>query len=438
VRNGNGRVIRPQRGHVHCCCQPAIAYRGHVQTQTATGREFIALVTVLMATSAIAIDLMLPAFPDIRAEYGMSSDSSQVGWIVTAFFLGLAIGPWLYGPMSDRYGRRPLLFAGLVLYVVAAGAALVAPSFGWLIAARFVWGLGAAAPRWLSVAMIRDRYEGDSMARLMSMIMAVFLLVPIMAPGLGAALNLVLPWRVVLVLPACLAVGLMVWSRRLPETLPPERRRPFTWASVSDAARQVVTHRQTMSFTLAVMFLFGVMTTYLAGFELIIEDVYGYGSWFPVLFGAIAALLAASSLNNARLVQRIGVTVLVRRLAVIAVGCAVLLMALSLLSGGQPPFWVFTLGIAALMPLVQGLIPNCNTAAMTPLPHVAGTASAIIGTVTVAGGALIGSLASGAFDGTVRPFSAWILVFVGAAAALILFGATTRRGRAGEGTPTES
>jgi DHA1 family bicyclomycin/chloramphenicol resistance-like MFS transporter len=405
---------------------------------TATGREFIALVTVLMATSAIAIDLMLPAFPDIRAEYGMSSDSSQVGWIVTAFFLGLAIGPWLYGPMSDRYGRRPLLFAGLVLYVVAAGAALVAPTFGWVIAARFVWGLGAAAPRSLSVAMIRDRHEGDSMARLMSMIMAVFLLIPIMAPSLGAALNLVLPWRVVFVLPACVAVGLMVWIRRLPETLPPERRRPFTWASVSDAARQVVTHRQTVCFTLAVMFLFGVMTTYLAASELIVEDVYGYGSWFPVFFGAIAALLAASSLNNARLVQRIGVTVLVRRFAVIAVGCAVLLMAVSLLSGGRPPFWLFTLGIAALMPLVQGLIPNCNTAAMTPLPHVAGTASAIIGTVTVAGGALLGSLASGAFDGTVRPFSAWILVFVGAAAALILFGATTRSARAVKGTSTES
>lgn len=392
---------------------------------TATGREFIALVTTLMATSAIAIDLMLPAFPDIRTEYGMSSDSSQVGWIVTAFFLGLAVGPWLYGPLSDRYGRRPLLFSGLVVYVLAAGAALIAPSFAWVVAARFVWGLGAAAPRSLSVAMIRDRYEGDAMARLMSMIMAVFLLIPIVAPSVGAALNMVLPWRVVFVLPACVAVGLMLWSRRLPETLPPERRRPFTFASVTDAARQVVTHRQTVCFTLAVMFLFSVMTTYLAGSELIVEDVYGYGSWFPVFFGVIGVLLAASSLNNARLVQRLGVTTLVRRLAVVAVVCALFLMVVSLVSGGRPPFWIFALAVAAVMPVVQGLIPNCNTAAMTPLPHVAGTASAIIGTVTVAGGALLGGFASGAFDGTVRPFAAYILVFVGAAAALILFGATS-------------
>lgn len=400
------------------------------ERQTATGREFIALVTTLMATSAIAIDLMLPAFPDIRTEYGMSSDSSQVGWIVTAFFLGLAVGPWLYGPLSDRYGRRPLLFSGLVVYVLAAGAALVAPSFGWVVAARFVWGLGAAAPRSLSVAMIRDRYEGDAMARLMSMIMAVFLLIPIVAPSVGAALNMVLPWRVVFVLPACVAVGLMLWSRRLPETLPPERRRPFTVASVTDAARQVVTHRQTVCFTLAVMFLFSVMTTYLAGSELIVEDVYGYGSWFPVFFGVIGVLLAASSLNNARLVQRLGVTVLVRRLAVVAVGCALVLMVVSMVSGGHPPFWIFALAVAAVMPVVQGLIPNCNTAAMTPLPHIAGTASAIIGTVTVAGGALLGGFASGAFDGTVRPFAAYILVFVGAAAAFILFGATSRGGPA--------
>ncbi|MEX0846940.1 MAG: multidrug effflux MFS transporter [Ilumatobacteraceae bacterium] len=399
----------------------------HHERPTATGREFIALVTVLMATSAVAIDLMLPAFPDIRAEYGMAGDSSQVGWIVTSFFLGLAVGPWLYGPLSDRYGRRPLLFAGLVLYVIAAGAAVVAPSFGWVIAARFVWGLGAAAPRSLSVAMIRDRYEGDAMARLMSMIMAVFLLIPIVAPSLGAALNLVLPWRVVFVLPGFIALGLMVWARRLPETLPPERRRPFTWASVADASRQVVTHRQTVCFTLAVMFLFGVMTAYLAGSELIVEDVYGYGSWFPVFFGVIAVLLAASSLNNARLVERLGITVLVRRLAVLAVGSAVFLMAISLLSGGRPPFWLFSIGIAAVVPLVQGLVPSCNTAAMTPLPHVAGTASAIIGTVTVAGGALLGGFASSAFDGTVRPFSAAILVFVAAAAALILFGATRPR-----------
>ena len=390
-------------------------------------REFIALVTTLMAMGALAIDLMLPAFPDIRAEFGMPADSSQVGWIVTAFFLGLAVGPWLYGPISDRYGRRRPLFIGMGLYIVAAGVASIAPSFWWIVVARFVWGLGAAAPRSLSLAMIRDRFEGDGMARLMSMIMAVFLLVPILAPSVGAGLNAIAPWRVVFWLPAVLALGITVWAvQRLPETLTDARRRPFTRASLIEASRAVVSNRQTMCFTLAITFLFGVMTSYLASSELIVEDVYGYGHYFPLFFGAVAILLAASALNNARLVSRVGITVLVRRMAVIGVLLAALLAVVSFTNGGRPNFWLFTAALAITVPLAQGLVPNANTAAMMPVPHVAGTAAAIIGTITTAGGALLGGLVSGAFDGTVRPFALGVLTFMSIAAALILFGATTR------------
>ncbi|MFM2070579.1 MAG: hypothetical protein RLZZ623_842 [Actinomycetota bacterium] len=387
---------------------------------TAHGREFIFLVTALMATGALAIDLMLPAFPDIRAEFGMSADSSQVGWIVTSFFLGLAVGPWLYGPASDKYGRRPLLFAGMTLYVVSALASAIAPSFAWIVAARFVWGLGSAAPRSLSVAMIRDRYEGEAMARLMSMIMAVFLIVPILAPSLGSMLNRIAPWRIVFIVPAIVACCLMVWARRLPETLPADRRRALTRRSLIDAGRAVVTNRQVVCFTLAMMFLFAVMTAYLAGSELILEDVYGYGEWFPIFFGGVAVLLAVSALNNARLVHRLGITRLVRRMATIGVCLAAVFTLVSLLSHGHPSFWLFTLSLAAVVPVAQGLVPNCNTAAMMPVPHVAGTASAIIATVTTAGGALIGGLVNSAFDGTVRPFALGITACMFVAAGLIM------------------
>lgn len=398
-----------------------------VHRPTASGREFIALLTALMATSALAIDLMLPAFPDMREEFGMAADSAQVGWVITAFFLGLAVGPWLYGPISDLLGRRTPLFIGLGLYVVGAIAAVVAPSFGWIVAARFVWGLGAAAPRSLSLAMLRDRYEGDAMARLMSMIMAVFLLVPILAPGLGAGLNAIAPWRIVFLTPGIIAVGLLFWARRLPETLPPDRRRPFTWAAVGEASRVVVTNRQTVCFTLAIMFLFGVMTSFLAGSELILEDVYDYGSWFPLFFGGVALLLAFSSLNNARLVGRLGLTKLVRRMSAVGVGCALFLLAVSFTGSGRPNFWLFTVAFALVIAVAQGLLPNCNSAAMAPLPHVAGTASTIIATVTIAGGALLGGIVSSAFDGTVRPFSVGVAVYVSIAAALILVGATGGR-----------
>ncbi len=390
-----------------------------VRPGRAEGREFILLVTALMAMGALAIDLMLPAFPDMRAEFGMEPGASQVSWVITAFFLGLAVGPWLYGPVSDRYGRRRPLFVGLGLYVAGALIATVAPSFGWIVASRFLWGLGAAAPRSLSLAMVRDRYEGDAMARLMSMIMAVFLLVPILAPSIGAGLNLVLPWRVVFWFPAVVGLALLAWAQRLPETLTPERQRPFTRAALSEATRLVMTNRQTLCFMLAMTCLMGVMTGFLANSELILEDVYGYGDYFPLFFGSVAVMLAMSSLNNARLVGRLGLTRLVRRLAAAGLALVVVFDVVSFTNGGRPNFWLFAVSVAAVVPVAQGLVPNCNSAAMLPLPHVAGTASSIIATITTAGGALLGGLVSTSFDGTVRPFAVGATVLLTAAAGFI-------------------
>jgi DHA1 family bicyclomycin/chloramphenicol resistance-like MFS transporter len=393
----------------------SVAERG-----TATGREFIILVTALMASGALAIDLMLPAFPEMRREYGMAPDSAQVAWIVTAFFLGMAVGPWLYGPASDRYGRRRPLFIGMTIYIASAMVAAVAPSWGWVIASRFVWGLGAAAPRSLATAMIRDRYQGEAMARLMSTIMAVFLLVPILAPSVGAGLIAFLPWRVVFWFPAVTGVALMLWARRLPETLPLDKRRPFTWSAVGRAGKEVLTHRQTVSFTVAVTFLFGIMTGYLAGSEVIVEDVYGYGTWFPLFFGVIAILLAVNSLNNARIVRKIGIKRIVKRMVLLGLGASAAFVVVAFITDGKPPFWLLMVCLAAVVPVAQGLAPICNTAAMTPVPHVAGTASALMATVTTAGGALLGGLASGAFDGSVRPLAVSFLIFFAVAAGLIL------------------
>ena len=130
---------------------------GHVKGE-ASGGEFIALVTLLMAMTAMGIDIMLPAFPEIREEFGMAADSTQVTWILTAFFLGMAVGPWVFGPASDRFGRKPMMIAGLVMYMAAAAAATFAPTWELLVVSRFVWGVAAGGPRTLSVAMVRDRF----------------------------------------------------------------------------------------------------------------------------------------------------------------------------------------------------------------------------------------------------------------------------------------
>lgn len=388
----------------------------------ATGREFLLLVTALMALTAVGIDLMLPAFPDMRAEFGMSADSTRVGLTVTAYFLGMALGPWLYGPISDRTGRRGPLMLGLTLYATASLVAAIAPSWQLVVVARFVWGVGASGPNSLAIAMVRDRYEGDEMARRMSMMMSVFLLVPVIAPALGAALNAVFPWRAVFWFPAIVAIVLMVWCRRLPETHSHENRRPFTWSSVARAGREVVTHRQVMALIVAITFLRGIINAYISGSEIILSDVYGYGTWFPVFFGAIGLLLSVNSANNSRMVSRIGVVRLIGRVTVISLAFATGLAIVALTGGGRPNFWLLAILLGVTMPVTQGLSPNCNTLAMSPLPHVAGTASAIISTLATAGGALLGYLANEAFDGTVRPFALHVLAYVLGAALFIFLG----------------
>lgn len=395
---------------------------GHTTQRRDLGpREFLLLISVLSATTAVGIDLVLPAFPDIRRAFSMDPASSKVAWTITAYFLGLAFGPWLYGPASDRYGRKALLNAGLVLYGAAAVFGALSPSWSLVVIARFLWGLGAAGPRALSMAMVRDRYEGTAMARLMSISMAVFLVVPILAPSLGAALIAVLPWRVVFWVPAIMAAGLMLWCRRLPETLEHTNRQPFTWSAVARAGKEVVSHRQTFGLIVAMTFMFGVMNAYLAGTEVILDDVYGYGKWFPLYFGGIAVLFAVMSLLNARVVGKLGTVRLVRGQVTVGVITMALLLAVGQVSGGRPNFWLFTAALCLSIPMAQSLIPTSNTLAMEPVPHVAGTASSIIGTITFGGGALLGNVITSAFNGTVRPFSTLAAIFYAVTALATLW-----------------
>lgn len=400
------------------------------RSRTAEGREFVWLLAVSMSMTALSIDLMIPAFPDIREQFGMEAGASKVSWIITAFFFGMASGPLLYGPASDRFGRRKPYFAGMTLYLIGAVGSALAPSFAWIIIFRFIWGLGAAGTRTIAVAAVRDRYSGEEMARLMSLMMAIFLIVPVVAPTVGAGVNAIGPWRLVFWIPAFAAVAMMLWARRLPETLPPERRLPFTPSALTGAAREVVTNRTTFSFVIAMTLLMGTMNGYLSSSELILEGVYDKGSWFPAFFGAIAVLLALGALNNARIVGRLGVRTIVRRFSIGALAATAALATLALVTDGRPNFWLFFAGVAIMLPLTQGLVPNCNTAAMVPVAHVAGTAAAIIATVTIGGSALLGGVLSEAFDRTTTPYSVGAFAFHVPAVALIWYVTSGARGRA--------
>lgn len=388
--------------------------------------EFTSLLAMSMALAALGIDLMLPAFGVIRADLGLAADSTAVAGLVTAYFLGLAGGQVVYGPLADRYGRRPALYLGFGIYGLGALAATVAPTLPLLLLSRFVWGLGAAGPRVVTLAVIRDRFEGEQMSRAMSFVFAVFIVVPVVAPTLGAAVVTVAPWRWLFA--GCLLAVLVVaaWATRLPETLHEEHRLPLRFGRVAQAARFVASDRRTVGYTLAMTALYGVFTSYLASSEIIFGDTFGRADAFPTIFGGLAIVMGAAMLVNARVVGRFGTRRLAHGVLVGYVVAATALAGLALATGGRPPLPLFLVGLAVMLTSHAVLIPNFNTIAMTPMAPVAGTASSVIGAVQVAVGALLGALLDRAFDGTVRPLAVGFLGYGVIALALVVW---AERGR---------
>jgi DHA1 family bicyclomycin/chloramphenicol resistance-like MFS transporter len=373
-----------------------------------------------MSMVALSIDTMLPAFDDMRAAFGMAPDATEVSWVITAFFLGLAGGQLFYGILSDRFGRRPLLLAGLVIYVVGAVLAAVAPSLGMLVAARVLWGLGAAGPRSVAVAMVRDTSSGVAMARTMSLAMSIFMLVPVLAPGIGAALLTVLPWRSVLWFPGLGAVALIAWVLWMPETLPVDRRRSVSPRVILEGARTVVRTPATMWLGVSTTVLFGAMASYLGTCELILTETYDLADLFPVVFGAIAIVMAVSSLANSRIVVRLGVHRLLRITVTAGVAINVAFSAVALLTGGSPPFALYCVLIALVLGVNNLVLPNANTAAMEPMGAMAGTAASVLGVVMTAGGALIAAVLDSFADGSVTPLALGMLVLIAIGAAAVL------------------
>lgn len=377
-------------------------------------REFVLLLAMAMGSMALAIDVMLPAFPEIRESLGLPPGSAKVGQLVTFFFLGVAIGQIPVGLLCDRFGRRPVLRIGMLIYVAGAIATMLSPNLAMMTASRFVWGLGASAPRVATMAIVRDRYAGSDMARLMSMIMAVFILIPIVAPSIGAVLLLLGPWR--LVFGFCAAAGAVVflWSSRLGETLRPEHRRTLRLGPVLQAGREVLRHRLTVMYGLAMTALMGAFTGYITGAERIFDEGFDVKEWFPTIFGLCAAGMGVATFANSRIVQRIGLQrALTRSIAALTVLCAALVV-LVFVTDGTPHLALF-LPLWVLMASAYGQsMPNFNSAAMEPVGAVAGTAAALLGAFSLAGGSVIGAAVDRAFDGTARP-----LVIAFTVAALI-------------------
>lgn len=378
--------------------------------------ELIAVAAALMALNALAIDIMLPGLQQMGAALGVADENARQ-YVITAYVTGFGAAQILFGPVSDRLGRRGPLLAGLVVYVAAAFACAFAPGFASLLALRFVQGLGAAATRVIAVSVVRDVYGGRAMAEVMSLVFMVFMVVPVIAPGVGQLVMLVSTWPAIYLFMGTVSLAITAWVwLRLPETLRPEHRRPFTAAAISQGFALVVTNRIAISYSLAMTALLGALFGFINSAQQIYVGLYGVGAMFPVYFAAIAGMMAASSFANARLVGRFGM----RRLSHSALlGFIVMTgLALALALADMLPFWLF-IGIYALaMVQFSWIGSNFSALAMEPLGHVAGTASAVHGFLQTVGGGLIGAVIGQAFDGTVRPLAAGY--FVAAATALLL------------------
>jgi DHA1 family bicyclomycin/chloramphenicol resistance-like MFS transporter len=377
----------------------------------------VALVSGLIATAALSIDLVLPSFSGIREAYDLSSDANSVTWVVTAFFIGMAIGQPLYGPVTDRYGRRATLYFGLTVHAGAAVASALAPSLGFMIVARLIWGVGSAGIRVTATAMVRDRYQGPEMARAMSFIMSVFMIAPVLAPTFGAIIVDVGSWRWTFATGAFVAVGVGLWALRVPETLRPDQRTDLQFKPVLRAARTVVTTPQTLGYTMAQAFIMGGFISFIASSEYIFGELYDQADRFPQLFALVASTMAVGTLTNARLARRVPLPTLARRAMFGFVAAAAVAAVLAGVGDGRPPLWQFVVSILLVGGAQAFLMPNLAALAMEPVGRIAGMASAITGTIFTGGGALLGSLIDRRIDTTVTPlvvgFSVYGLIALG-------------------------
>jgi DHA1 family bicyclomycin/chloramphenicol resistance-like MFS transporter len=379
--------------------------RDHDRTLRPGSAGFTLVLSMAMAGTALAIDTVLPAFPEIRDATGLPSDSTQVAALVTTFLLGQGLGLVPAGVLADRFGRRPILWGGLAIYLVGAIGAALAPTLEIMLVARLVWGFGAAGPRVAATAMIRDAFEGEAMAKQMSTIMAVFLIVPTIAPSLGAGLIAVGPWQLVYWVCAAFTGVVMIMSLRLPATMPESARRELNVREIASGFKIVFVTPGTMGYMLAMVGLFAAFISYLASSEIIIDEVFGLAGWFPVIFGALAIVMAFAMIVNGRIVESVGLDRMIRiMLGALLVADAVL-VALAFATGGEPPFAIFLLSIGAVIACQQLLVPNINAAAMRPLAAVAGSAAAMLGMVPMILGSLLGSFIDQAYDGTITPLA---------------------------------
>src|SRR6476469_8193128 len=365
-------------------------------------REMTALLAGLMALNAFAIDAMIPALPDIGRSLHVSQENDRQ-LVVIAYFLGFASTQLLWGPLADRFGRKPVLAWGVSLYGIFALLCAFAWSFPLLIAGRVAMGASAAVTRVLVVAMVRDLFEAEAMARVMSLVFMVFMLVPVLAPNIGQAILLFAPWQAIFLVLAGYALLMLGWSwMRLPETLHPEFRRSLDWRATTSAMAQTIRDPLSRGYTLAMTISFSALIAYISSIQQIVFDAFHEGRYIGLVFASIAAPMALASWLNSRVVGRFGL----RRVGHSSALAFMLVTAThaAIALAGYETLGVFILLQALTMACFAFTSSNLGTLAMEHMAPIAGTASSVQGVIGTVGAALIGFAIGQQFNGTATPF----------------------------------
>ena len=373
------------------------------------------LIALIISLVALSIDAMLPALPEIAADL-MFEDANDAQYIITMLFIGMGIGQIIFGPLSDSIGRKPAINLGFVVFILGCLMSIIAQDFNDMMIGRFLQGLGAAGPRIVSIALVRDRFAGRQMARVMSFVMTIFILIPIIAPSIGQLIVNYSTWHSIFVLFLVLTIVAMTWfSLRQPETLPREKRISFSPAQMMSDIKSICAIPAAMGYTITMGFIFGAFIGYLSSAQQILQTQYALGNQFAIYFGVLAASIGLASLVNAKLVMRFGMRRLSRAAMTVTALLSVPFFLLAQYYQGHPPLAQLMAYLLCVFFFFGIMFGNLNALAMEPLGHIAGLGSALVGSVSTLMSVMLGIIVAGAYDGTILPLVASfaILSFLG-------------------------
>lgn len=361
---------------------------------------------LLMSLTAMSIDAVLPALPNIAGDLNALGENQQQ-YIISFLFVGFTIGQFIYGPLSDTFGRKPLIYAGLVVFVVGSLTSLFASSFEMMLVGRALQGIGAASPRILTVAITRDLYSGEAMSKVISYVMAIFIFVPVLAPSIGQGVLAISTWRWIFVLFVLMAIVVATWmTLRLAETLNVEDRKTLDGKTLWNSLCVVVTNKTTLGYTFCAGFVYSAMVAYLSTAQQIFQDYYQVGALFPVYFAVSALSIGLASVINSKIVKKYGMRPICHyALLGMMVSAAVFLLA-AFLNHNHVSLLGFMIYAPVNFFCLGLLFGNFNAIAMEPMGKYAGIAAAFIGSFSSLISVILGTLIGQSYNGTLVPIVA--------------------------------